>query len=202
MKKLISLIALSFCVSLSAHASLISDTINGEIQNDFGGNIDQQFSSTAVVDNNTEFTGTYTDVFNSIWNFNVDFDSDSLVLNVTGSSDWANVRMSDTFYSILKFNFTDLDWGVPVNSLALTAYSCVSTGFSCDVRELIGIDNVNILNFTNNEILIGLNGLYHGETYKFTINGGQVPVPESSSLLLLLVGLFAVMLKCSLIRKK
>src|SRR5687768_17109220 len=108
MKKLISLIALSFCVSLSAHASLISDTINGEIQNDFGGSVDQQFSSNVVVDSNTEFTGSYTDVFNSLWNFNVNFDSDSFVLNINGSSDWANARMSDSFYSIMKFSFTDL----------------------------------------------------------------------------------------------
>lgn len=202
MKKLISLIALSFCVSLSAHASLISDTINGEIQNDFGGSIDQQFAANVVVGSNTEFSGTFTDVFNTLWNFDVDFGSDSLVLNIVGSSDWANIHMNDSFYSVLKFNFTDLDWGVPVQDIALTDYSCVSTGFSCDVRKLIGINNVNNLSFTDSEILIGLNGLYHGETYTFTINGGQVSVPESSSLFLLLVGLFAMMLKFSPSRKK
>lgn len=202
MKKLISLIALSFCVSLSAHASLISDTISGQIQNDFGGSIDQQFASNVIVGNNTEFSGAFTDVFDMLWNFDVDFDSDSLVLNIVGSSDWANIHMSDSFYSVLKFNFTDLGWGVPVQNVALTDYSCVSTGFSCDVRQLIGINNVNNLSFTDSEILIGLNGLYHGETYKFTINGGQVSVPESSSLLLLLAGLFAMILKFSPSRKK
>lgn len=188
MKKFIATLGLGLSISFSAQASLIGDSVEAVFSSDFGGTIDTQFDSPAVVDLNTEFAGAYTDVFGKDWKFSVDFSENQFVLRVMSSMDWANVFMGENYLSIIKFNFSDLDWGFPVNTATLTDYSCVSTGFSCDVRNLIGEANVNLLNVSDHEIQLGLNGLYHGETYTFTVDHRH-SVPEPTPLVLLLAGL-------------
>lgn len=187
MSKLIAALGLGLSISFSAQASLIGDSIEAHITADFGGVIDKQFDSPVVVDLNSEFDGRYTDVFDQIWNFSFDFSADQFELRIIGPVDWANVRVNDNLLSIIKFNFSDLDFGSPISGVRLTDYSCVSTNFSCDVRSLIGMDNVNLLSFGDRNIQLGLNGLYYGEKYQFTVDYEHA-VPEPMSIALLLAG--------------
>jgi hypothetical protein len=188
MNKLFTALGLTLAVSLNAQASIIGDSVNAAIINDFGGTIDQQFASPVVVGAGTEFSGSYTDVFGAGWTFNIDLGAHQFTVSFSSVNDWGNVFMNDTANSIIRFDLGDLNWGSVISNVAATGYACDAQFVSCNINPgYQGLGNVNLLSFSDNDIHLGFNGLYNGETYTFTVTSASVAEP--SALMLLGAGL-------------
>jgi len=189
MNKLFTALGLTFALAFNAQASIIGDSVNATITNDYGGTITQQFSSPAIVSAGTEFNGAYTDVFGGGWIFDIDLGASQFSVSFKSNNDWGNVFMNDSWRSIILFNLSDLDWGSAVTDVVATGYSCALPALSCTINPSSqGLANINLLSFTDNQIQLGFNGLYNGETYTFTVNNAT-SVPEPTGLALLGLGL-------------
>jgi hypothetical protein len=182
-------LAAAFCMTallalpFSASASLLGDSIQGSYSVP-GQTINTAFTSPAVVGPGIEFTGTFTDGFQQIWDISTDFTANQFKVRFSERTRNGNGNISGGA-SLLTLLFSDLDWnGGPggLTNVLNSSYSCAPAGsFACTTFG--GGPSISSFGFTTDSISVAFRTLRNGEEYVFDINPQAVPEPATMALL-------------------
>jgi len=182
------LAALSFVATLlvaatPANASLIGASLDGSFTPSGGSSINQ-FASPAIVGPGSEFSGSYTDVFEQIWDIDVDFGDASMTVGFTERTraGGGNIYSGGPVLSLSFSGSPDL------GSLAFQSYACTSPSYSCGTFG--GGPNISSFGYAGGVLTFGFNALRSGETYVFA--GRPTAVSEPATLALFGLGMLGI----------
>jgi hypothetical protein len=160
--KLLHAIAVSGALvmaTVGAHAaSFTGQTIDGVLTSNQTPGVTTQFTSPIVAPG--AFDGVMQDVFNQIWDVNVQVHSNEVIVDWTGSGN-GNVAAGADLLAVDLSGYTN----GPV--LKLESYSCTPTGFPCDTFS--SGPSISGLTSTPTSFDVSFNVLRSGETYVFGV---------------------------------
>ena len=158
---------------------LTGQSVNGSYTLQYGDTNIVPFASPQVVGAGTEFTGTFTDTFNSNLTVAVDVYASGFTVSFTGDGN-GNVAAPD----YLRVDLSGLSGLGPIS---LASYTCTPTGqFPCTTFN--GGPSVDSSGSTSTSAFVSFGVLRSGEVYNFSL-GDAVPEPASWAMMIAGFGL-------------
>lgn len=175
-----ALVSAASLASVPAWAGLMGDSVTATITvvND---TIPVPVTSPQTVGDGVEFVGNITDGFGQTWEISIDLMDMGFTVGfreTTGNAD-ANIFGSN----LVHISLGSLDLGAPISEIVVTDFTCVSTGYSCDVAGGVLLSNGEWTATTADGYW---DGVRHGDFYTFEfVTGNSVPEPGTLALLAL-----------------
>lgn len=167
----------------SAFAGLMGDSVTAAItaQND---SITIPVASPKTVGAGVEFTGNITDGFGQAWEISIDLMDMGFTIGFRETKGNGDANIFSSGSNLLHISLGSLDLGAQISNITLSNFSCVSSGFSCNV---LGGPFLSGGGWTATSADGYWWGVRNGDLYTFAITTAN-SVPEPGTIALLLTG--------------